>query len=45
MEGRNIRLDTRWAGGDAHRARTFAKELGMTPDLIVSSSNLVTEVL
>jgi len=46
IEGRNIRLDTRWAGGDADQARTFAKELvGMTPDLIVSSSNLVTEIL
>ena len=45
-EGRNIRIDTRWAGGDANKARTFAKELvGMRPDLIVSSSNLVTEIL
>jgi putative ABC transport system substrate-binding protein len=45
-EGRNIRIDTRWAGGDADKARTFAKELvGMTPDVIVSSSNLVTEIL
>jgi len=31
IEGRNIRLDTRWAGGHADQARTFAKELvGMT---------------
>jgi putative ABC transport system substrate-binding protein len=45
-EGRNIRIDTRWAGGNADKARTFAKELvGMAPDLIVSSSNLVTEIL
>ena len=45
-EGRNIRIDTRWAGGDANKARTFAKELvGMRPDVIVSSSNLVTEIL
>jgi putative ABC transport system substrate-binding protein len=46
IEGRNIRIDTRWASGDADQARTFAKELvGMTPDLIVSSSNLVTEIV
>ena len=45
-DGRNIRIDTRWAGGDADKARTFAKELvGMAPDVIVSSSNLVTEIL
>ena len=35
-EGRNIRIDTRWAGADPDKARTFAKELvGMTPDVIV----------
>ena len=45
-DGRNIRIDTRWAGGDADKARTFAKELvRMAPDVIVSSSNLVTEIL
>ncbi|MGA9125914.1 MAG: ABC transporter substrate-binding protein [Pseudolabrys sp.] len=45
-EGRNIRIDTRWAGADPNKARTFAKELvGMTPDVIVSSSNLVTEIV
>src|SRR5437667_10993464 len=33
-EGRNIRIDTRWAGADPDKARTFAKELvGMTPDV------------
>jgi putative ABC transport system substrate-binding protein len=45
-EGRNIRIETRWAGGDPNKARAFAKELvGMTPDVIVSSSNLVTEIV
>ena len=45
-EGRNIRIDTRWAGADPNKARTFAKELvGITPDVIVSSSNLVTEIV
>ena len=45
-EGRNIRFDIRWAGGDPDKARTFAKELiGMTPDVIVPSSNQVTTIL
>src|SRR5262245_56962384 len=26
-DGRNIRTDTRWAGGDADRMRAFAKEV------------------
>jgi ABC-type uncharacterized transport system substrate-binding protein len=45
-EGRNIRFDIRWAGGNPEKARAFAKELiGMTPDVIVASSNLVTTIL
>lgn len=45
-EGRNIRIDTRWAGADPSKARAFAKELvGMTPAVIVPSSNLVTEIV
>jgi putative tryptophan/tyrosine transport system substrate-binding protein len=45
-EGRNIRIDTRWAGADPDKARAFAKELvGMRPDVIVPSSNLVTEIV
>ena len=45
-EGRNVRIDIRWAGADPNKARTFAKELvGMTPDVIVPSSNLVTEIV
>ena len=45
-EDRNMRIDTRWASSDPNKARTFAKELvGMTPDVIVSSSNLVTEIV
>jgi ABC-type uncharacterized transport system substrate-binding protein len=45
-EGRNIRIDTRWAGADPDKARTFAKELvGLAPDVIVPSSNLVTQIL
>jgi putative ABC transport system substrate-binding protein len=45
-EGRNIRFEIRWAGGDPDKARTFAKELiGTTPDVIVPSSNQVTTIL
>jgi ABC-type uncharacterized transport system substrate-binding protein len=45
-EGRNIQIDTRWAGADPNKARTFAKELiGMTPDVIVPSTNLITAIL
>src|SRR6185369_6750149 len=41
-EGRNIRIETRWAGADPNKARTFAKELvGLSPDVIVPSTNLV----
>jgi putative ABC transport system substrate-binding protein len=46
IEGRNIQSDYRWAGPDLEKARTFAKELiGMTPDVIVSSTNQVTATL
>jgi putative ABC transport system substrate-binding protein len=45
-EGRNIRVDTRWAGADPGKARIYAKELvAMTPDVIVPSTNLVTAIL
>ncbi len=46
IEGRNIRLEFRWAGGDPDKARAFAKELvGMKPDVIVPSTNQVTAIL
>jgi len=45
-EGGNVLIDTRWAGSDPDKARAFAKELvGMRPDVIVTSSNLVTEIV
>src|ERR1700680_199137 len=45
-DGRNVRIETRWAGSDPVKSRTFAKELiGMTPDVIVLSTNLVTGIL
>jgi ABC-type uncharacterized transport system substrate-binding protein len=46
IEGRNVQIDYRWAGGDPDKARTFATELiGMTPDVIVPSTNQVTRIL
>ena len=46
IEGRNIRLEFRWAGGDPDKARAFAKELiGMKLDVIVPSTNQVTAIL
>jgi len=46
IEGRNIRIDTRWGGADPDKARIFAKELvGMKPDVIVPNTNLMTAIL
>jgi putative tryptophan/tyrosine transport system substrate-binding protein len=36
-DGRNLRVDYRWAGGDAGRITAFAKELvELSPDIIVA---------
>jgi putative ABC transport system substrate-binding protein len=36
-DGRNLRIDYRWAGGDADRITAFAKELvELSPDIIVA---------
>jgi putative tryptophan/tyrosine transport system substrate-binding protein len=36
-DGRNLRIDYRWAGGDASRITAFAKELvELSPDIIVA---------
>ena len=46
VDGRNIRIDYRWAGGDREKARLFAKELiAMSPSVIVTSTNQVTETV
>jgi putative tryptophan/tyrosine transport system substrate-binding protein len=46
IEDYNIRIDYRLAGGGPEKARTFARELiGIAPDVIVCSSNQVTEIL
>jgi len=45
-QGRNVRFDIRWAAGDPDKARDLARELiGMAPDVIVPSSNLVTTIM
>ena len=37
IEGRNVRIDYRWTGGDATRVRTYAAELvKLSPDVIVA---------
>jgi ABC transporter substrate binding protein len=42
-EGRNLRMDVRWAPSSVDRIRAFAKELiGLQPDVIVSSTTLTT---
>jgi putative ABC transport system substrate-binding protein len=45
-EGRNIRIDYRFAGGNAARVQTYATELvGSAPDLIVGHSSPVVAAL
>jgi putative tryptophan/tyrosine transport system substrate-binding protein len=42
-EGRNIRIDVRFPGGDAGRVRAILTELmSLAPDLLVTNTNLVT---
>jgi putative tryptophan/tyrosine transport system substrate-binding protein len=39
-EGRNMRIDIRWGGGDAERHRRYAAELvALAPDVILASSS------
>jgi putative ABC transport system substrate-binding protein len=46
VQGRNAQIDYRWAGGDPDKARALARELiGMTPDIIVPSTNQVTRIV
>ena len=45
-EGRNVRMELRWGGGDANRIRAVAQELvGLQPDIIVTSSTPTTVAL
>src|SRR5262245_21272287 len=42
-EGRNVRIDTRWAAGDTEAMQRLAKELvALQPDLILSASTPTT---
>jgi putative ABC transport system substrate-binding protein len=44
--GRNLRMDVRWAAGNVDRARTFAKELvNLQPDVILTQGTSVTAAL
>jgi putative ABC transport system substrate-binding protein len=45
-EGRNVRIDLRWAGGDTNRIRALAQEfVGLQPDIIMTDSTLATEAV
>ena len=42
-EGRNVRMDLRWAGADINRIRALAQELpGLQPDIILANSTPAT---
>jgi putative ABC transport system substrate-binding protein len=42
-EGRNMRMDRRWVGGDINRIRALAQELvGLQPDIIVTGGATAT---
>jgi putative ABC transport system substrate-binding protein len=45
-DGRNVRMDFRWGGGDVNRIRALAQELvGLQPDLILANSSPATAAL
>jgi len=45
-DGRNVRMDLRWAGGDINRIRALAQELvGLQPDIILAHTTLATAAL
>ena len=45
-DGRNVRLDVRYAGGDSNRIRAFAQELvGSQPDIVLAGSTTATIAL
>jgi putative ABC transport system substrate-binding protein len=42
-DGRNVRIDVRWGGGDTNRTQAFAKELvGLQPDIILTNGDPAT---
>ena len=45
-DGHNLRMETRWGGGDVNRAAAFAKELvSLQPDVILAQGTPVTRAL
>jgi putative ABC transport system substrate-binding protein len=45
-DGRNVRIDLRWAGSDRDRIQALAQELvGLRPDIILANSTPVTTAL
>jgi putative ABC transport system substrate-binding protein len=45
-DGRNVRMDLRWAGGDTNRMRALAQEsVGLKPDIIATTSTAATVAL
>src|SRR3974377_1356984 len=45
-DGRNVRMDLRWGGGDTNRVRALAQELvGLQPDIIVTAATVATVAL
>jgi putative ABC transport system substrate-binding protein len=45
-DGRNVRIDLRWGGGDINRMRALAQELvGLQPDIIVTNGTPATIAL
>ena len=45
-DGRNLRMDLRWAGGDNNRMQALAQELvGLEPDIIFTNATLTTAAL
>src|SRR6516164_1071266 len=42
-DGRNVRMDVRWGGGDTNRIQALAQELvGLQPDIILTSGTPAT---
>ena len=45
-DGRNVRIDLRWAGGDINRIRVSAQKLvGLQPDIILADSTAAVVAL
>src|SRR5262249_17488931 len=46
IDGRNVRIDTRWGAGDVERVRKYIAELvALTPDVILASGGSLVEPL